>query len=153
VRTGLDIGRQQAQGLKGFSVTLRHLFRRPVTQAYPEHKRSVYPRFRGRHRLHRHPNGLEKCIGCSLCAAACPADCIRVVAAENEPDARVSPGERYARIDALVYTKQMLLDPPLRRTPAQDPEQFDRGAQEIEGEDVLGMYHVYSQNHDEVPAD
>ncbi len=87
VRAGLDLGRQQAQGLKGFAVTLRHLFRRPVTQPYPEHKRAVYPRFRGRHRLHRHPNGLEKCIGCSLCAAACPADCIRVVAAENEPDA------------------------------------------------------------------
>jgi len=98
IRTGFETGRQSAQGLKGFAVTLRHLFRRPVTQAYPEVKRAVYPRFRGRHRLHRHPNGLEKCIGCSLCAAACPADCIRVVADENEPDARVSPGERYARI-------------------------------------------------------
>jgi NADH-quinone oxidoreductase chain I len=53
---------------------------------------------RGRHRLHLHENGLEKCVGCSLCAAACPADCIRVVAAENTPDNRVSPGERYARI-------------------------------------------------------
>ena len=68
--------------VKGFSVTLRHLFRKPVTQQYPEYKRPVYPRFRGRHQLHRHPNGLEKCVGCSLCAAACPADCIRVVAAE-----------------------------------------------------------------------
>ena len=48
--------------------------------------------------LHRHENGLEKCVGCSLCAAACPADCIRVVAAENTPDNRVSAGERYARI-------------------------------------------------------
>ena len=45
-----------------------------------------------------HENGLEKCVGCSLCAAACPADCIRVVAAENTPDNRVSAGERYARI-------------------------------------------------------
>ena len=43
-------------------------------------------------------NGLEKCVGCSLCAAACPADCIRVVAAENTADNRVSAGERYARI-------------------------------------------------------
>ena len=58
----------------------------------------MYPRFRGRHRLLAHENGLEKCVGCSLCAAACPADCIRVVAAENTPDNRVSAGERYARI-------------------------------------------------------
>ena len=69
--------------VKGFGVTFRHLFRKPVTQQYPEYKRPVYPRFRGRHRLHLHENGLEKCVGCSLCAAACPADCIRVVAEEN----------------------------------------------------------------------
>ncbi len=43
-----------------------------------------------------HP--LEKCVGCSLCAAACPADCIRVVAAENTPEQRISPGERYAAV-------------------------------------------------------
>ena len=57
----------------------RHLppdLRQPITQQYPEYKRPVYPRFRGRHRLWKHENGLEKCVGCSLCAAACPADCI-----------------------------------------------------------------------------
>ena len=58
----------------------------------------MYPRFRGRHRLWKHENGLEKCVGCSLCAAACPADCIRVVAEENTAENRVSAGERYARI-------------------------------------------------------
>src|ERR671933_680687 len=79
---------QPIGSFKGFAVTLQ----------YPEYKRPVYPRFRGRHRLHRYENGLEKCVGCSLCAAACPADCIRVVAAENTPDNRVSAGERYARI-------------------------------------------------------
>ncbi len=83
---------------KGFGVTLRQVFRKPITQQYPEFKRPVYPRFRGRHRLHLHANGLEKCVGCSLCAAACPADCIRVVAAENTAELRVSPGERDARI-------------------------------------------------------
>jgi NADH-quinone oxidoreductase, chain I len=83
---------------KGFGVTLKQIFRKPLTQQYPEYKRPLYPRFRGRHRLHLHENGLEKCVGCSLCAAACPADCIRVVPAENTPSNRVSPGERYARI-------------------------------------------------------
>src|SRR5207248_33539 len=89
---------QPIDSLKGFGVTFRQIFKKPITQQYPEYKRPVYPRFRGRHRLWRHQNGLEKCVGCSLCAAACPADCIRVVAAENTPDNRVSAGERYARI-------------------------------------------------------
>ena len=58
-----------------------------MTIEYPEEKTPVYPRFRGRHKLHRFEDtGLEKCVGCSLCAAACPAKCIRVVAAENTPE-------------------------------------------------------------------
>jgi len=89
---------QPLDTLKGFGVTFKQIFKKPITQQYPEQKRAVYPRFRGRHRLWRHANGLEKCVGCSLCAAACPADCIRVVAEENTPDNRVSAGERYARI-------------------------------------------------------
>ena len=87
---------------KGFGVTLKQVFRKPITQQYPEYLRPVYPRFRGRHKLHRFSEGadagLEKCVGCSLCAAACPADCIRVVAAENTPEHRVSAGERYAAV-------------------------------------------------------
>ena len=65
---------------------------------YPEEKVAVFPRFRGRHKLHRFEDtGLEKCVGCSLCAAACPADCIRVVAAENTPEHRVSAGRALRR--------------------------------------------------------
>ncbi len=89
---------QPLDSVKGFAVTFRQIFNKPITQEYPEYKRPLYPRFRGRHRLHRHENGLEKCVGCSLCAAACPADCIRVVAAENTPENRVSAGERYAAV-------------------------------------------------------
>jgi len=83
--------------LKGLGTTLKHLFEGPVTIQYPEQKRAVRERFKGRHHLRRYDNGLERCIGCALCAAACPADAIWVEAAENTDAARYSPGERYAK--------------------------------------------------------
>ena len=138
---------------RGFGTTIRHIFKKPVTQSYPEVIPPVQPRFRGRHVLMRYDNGLERCIGCSLCAVFCPAEAIYVEAAENTDEERYSPGERYAKRydinmirciycgycqeacpveaivlgheyafseytrDALIYTKEMLLQPDPRVDP------------------------------------
>ncbi|QRV02459.1 NADH-quinone oxidoreductase subunit NuoI [Arcanobacterium phocisimile] len=93
----------------GFGVTFSTLFRPTVTEQYlphkPEQKTPPRPRYHGMHRLNRYADGLEKCIGCELCAWACPADAIYVEASSNHPGEQYSPGERYGRVYQINYLR------------------------------------------------
>ncbi len=77
---------------QGFYVTLKHLFKKPVTLDYPRKKKPMAPRYHGRHYLERYDDGTERCVCCGLCAAACPADAIYMEPEENEK------GERRAKV-------------------------------------------------------
>jgi NADH-quinone oxidoreductase subunit I len=90
---------------KGFGVTFSTMFKKVVTEEYPEAGAPAAPRYHGRHQLNRHPDGLEKCVGCELCAWACPADAIFVEGGDNTEEERYSPGERYGKDYQINYLR------------------------------------------------
>ncbi|MGE0877045.1 MAG: NADH-quinone oxidoreductase subunit NuoI [Acidimicrobiia bacterium] len=101
--------------LKGFSVTLKQIGKRQrVTKQYSgglqpgterDEKYEKPARVHGRHVLNRYEDGMEKCIGCELCAGVCPAKCIYVRGKDNDPDNPTSPGERYGFIYEINYLR------------------------------------------------
>ena len=108
--------------LVGLSVTLRYFFRKKTTIQYPEEETPISPRFRGMLALRRYPNGEERCIGCKLCEAVCPALAIKIEAGPREKDGSrrttrydidafkcINCGfcEEACPVDAIVLTPEM----------------------------------------------
>ena len=90
---------------KGMSVTFKEMMSPALTEEYPDKPPHFEERYRGSHVLQRDENGLEKCVACFLCAAACPSDCIYIEAAENTEQVRFSGGERYAKVYNIDYNR------------------------------------------------
>jgi NADH-quinone oxidoreductase subunit I len=90
---------------KGMGITFKEMMKPTLTEDYPEAPAKFQERFRGVHELQRDENGLEECVACFLCAAACPADCIYIEAAENTDQLRISGGERYAKVYNIDYNR------------------------------------------------
>ena len=95
---------------KGMGITFMEMFQPTVVENYPDGPgvfkgAKFQERFRGMHVLQRDENGLEKCVACFLCAAACPSNCIYIEAAENTAEKRVSGAERYAEVYNIDYNR------------------------------------------------
>ena len=95
---------------KGMSITFMEMFQPTTVENYPDGKGPMrgavfQERFRGLHVLQRDENGLEKCVACFLCAAACPSNCIYIEAAENTAENRISSAERYAKVYNIDYNR------------------------------------------------
>jgi len=90
---------------KGMGVTLKEMLSPTITETYPDEPPRFQERYRGVHVLERDENGMEKCVACFLCAAACPSNCIYIEAAENTETQRISGGERYAKVYNIDYSR------------------------------------------------
>lgn len=91
--------------VSGLAITIRHFFRKKPTIQYPEVKKYLGPIYRGQHILKRDEQGRERCTACGLCAVACPAEAISMVAAERKKgEENLYREEKYA----AVYEINML---------------------------------------------
>jgi len=127
-----------------------HLFRRRVTVEYPEEKRRLPARWRGRIILSRDPDGEERCVACYLCAVACPVDCIALQAAEDEHGRRYPEFFRinWSRCIFCGFCEEACPTYAIQLTPDCEMSEYERPNLVYEKEHLLiagqGKYHGYN---------
>ena len=105
---GFLVTLKQHTKMGGTRVTTSYSGGRAFKKGKPESKDEKIPkpeRLHGRHVLNRYEDGMEKCIGCELCAGVCPAKCIHVRGADNDPQNPTSPGERFGFVYEINYLR------------------------------------------------
>lgn len=135
--------------LRSIWIVLKHTFRKRETVQYPEEKPDLSPRYRGRIILSRDPDGGERCVGCYLCAVACPVDCISLQATEDENGRRYPEFFRinFSRCIYCGYCEDACPTYAIQLTPDFEMAEYDRNNLVYEKEDLLisgeGKYPGY----------
>jgi NADH-quinone oxidoreductase subunit I len=128
----------------------KHAFRRRETIQFPEHKRHLPARFRGRIILSRDPDGEERCVACYLCAAACPVDCIALQAGQRADGRRYPTSFRinFSRCILCGFCEEACPTDAIQLTPDYEMSEYRRSDMVYEKEDLLisgpGKYHDYN---------
>ncbi|HVB29009.1 MAG TPA: NADH-quinone oxidoreductase subunit NuoI [Terriglobia bacterium] len=136
--------------LRSLWLVLLHMFQPRVTVQYPEQKPYLPPRHKGRIVLTRDPDGGERCVGCYLCAAACPVDCISLQATEDETGRRYPEffHINFSRCIFCGYCEEACPTYAIQLTPDFEMGEYKRQNMVYEKEDLLisgeGKYHGYN---------
>ena len=136
--------------LRTIWVAFSHLFRKKVTVQYPEEKSKLPARWRGRIVLSRDPDGQERCVGCYLCAVACPVDCISLQSTEDEHGRRYPEFFRinFSRCIFCGFCEEACPTYAIQLTPDFEMAEYNRQNLVYEKEDLLidgeGKYHGYN---------
>lgn len=136
--------------LKGIWLVFVHAFQRRVTVQYPEEQPYLPPRWRGRIILSRDPDGQERCVGCYLCAVACPVDCIALQATEDTSGRRFPEWFRinFSRCIFCGYCEEACPTYAIQLTTDFEMSEYDRRNLVYEKEDLMingtGKYPGYN---------
>jgi NADH-quinone oxidoreductase subunit I len=136
--------------LRSIGLTFLHAFRKRETVLYPEVKPYLPPRYRGRIVLTRDPDGVERCVACYLCAAACPVDCISLQAIQNEEGRRYPEFFRinFSRCIYCGFCEEACPTYAIQLTPDFEMGEYNRQNMVYEKEHLLisgeGKYHGYN---------